>query len=255
VSSPGARWRDHRAATPRAIAGNTGPPRIRRRATARRRDPWSRRGGQHPADPSATTPAARLTREEDEVDRPVGDRTEDDRQQPTPSPATTSKPAGMRAACARECARWRMATTTRIRRRPSRGTRPDRSVAASRTAASDGSSRFALVQPGQSATPVKTIAPVPAATNPEAARVRSAAPGSSRSRLSPRTGERRDQRPPNSAATAAKAPRGRGAELLSPPCESADRERAEPEPERDQRRLGAENESEPRRRERCGRML
>ena len=119
---------------------------------------------------------------------------------------------------------------------------------------SEGSARFVWCSPSQPATPVKTTAPVPAATNPG----RSARPICCAGifPLAAVTSNRRNAAingPPKSAATAANAP-ANDEELSSCSLQSnqPDRERTETEPERDQRRLGAEDEPEPQSRERGG---
>ncbi len=188
-----------------------------------------------------------LTREEDEVDRPVGGRTKDDRERADGEPGNDQQRDGAKGRLRRDAMR-QMAdgdddpgTTAAMSRHQARSVMRTLSYGGS-----EGSARLVWCSPLQPATPVKTSAPVPAATNPG----RSARPICCAGIFPPAavTSNRRNAAingPPKSAATAANAPaRTRSWAPVPSEPNQPNGERAQTEPERDQRCLGTENEPE-----------
>ena len=152
------------------------------------------------------------------------------------------------------CAKWRMATTTTATTTAMSRHQARSVIRTLSYGGSDGSARFVWCSPFQPATPVKTSAPVPAATNPGKERapdlLRGDLPAGGRHLEQEKCG---DQRPPEERGYRREGTR-EDEELSSRSLQSnqPDRERTETEPERDQRGFGAENESESQSRERGG---
>ena len=152
-----------------AMAGNTGPP--RKPDTERERVGESFRHDEQEQHRRGALGddlgQLRLTREEHEVDGPVGERAKATASTPTRAPATTSaRSPGLGRLIASSCARCLMPTTRpaiadRHDEAPGQVGKAHRVVGGQRRQGSE-----LRMHPRQSPTPVNTSAPVPAATNP-----------------------------------------------------------------------------------------